>query len=94
MTTKTQAQMISIAAKKGNFTLAAHLALMANMEQCAHGGVFLDNAYADVSKYMTPIEWRAALSALAIKGEYRASQDPEFKGKYGYLINYKAQSEE
>lgn len=76
--------LIRVNLKAGNFTLAAKLALIVNVEQDGRG-VFLDNAYSDVSSVMTRQDWRQALSALALQGFYRASQDPEFVGKFGYI---------
>lgn len=82
--TKVQAQMIAIAIKRNDKTLACKLALMANIEADGRG-VFLANAYADVSNHVAPVEWRSALSVLARQGFYRASQDAEYVGKFGYI---------
>ena len=81
--------LMQVAIKTGNKTLIAKLALLDNVEKNSHGGVFLDNAYGQISKHLTPIEWRQALSALALQGFYKASQDPEFKGRYGYVVTDK-----
>ena len=86
MLTKVQAHCIKIALKTGHKTTACYIALCANIEENAHGGVFLDNAYYDVADSITRQEWRQALSVLALQGKYKASQDPEFKGHYGYVV--------
>lgn len=75
---------LQIAIKRGDKTLAVKLSLIRNVES-DQNGVFLDNAYADVRDFITPVEWRSALSILAKQGFYKSSQDPAFVGKFGYI---------
>lgn len=86
MTSKVQAALIKNAANNGNLTLAAKLAILANIEQGSNG-VFVDNAYSDVEQYMTRKQWAGCLSQLQKQGFYSPSQDPEYKGHYGYIVN-------
>lgn len=84
MTSKVQAHLINHAAKRGDFKLACKLALMANCEEGSNG-VFIFNAYGDVEQFLTRQQWAGYLSQLAQDGFYKPSQDPEYKGHYGYI---------
>lgn len=84
MATKTQANLIKIAANKGDLVLAAKLAILANIEQGSNG-VFVHNAFGDVEHVMTRQQWAGCLSQLTQQGFYAPSQDPEHKGHYGYV---------
>ena len=82
--TKVQAQCIKIAAKKGNIELVTKLALLANLEN--GNEVFINNARSDAQKVgITAHQFAGGLSALTAKGFYVPSDDPEYKGWFGYV---------
>lgn len=85
--TKTTAHCIKTLAKAGKNTAMVKVTLLANAgkDGSQAGGVFLDNAYGDVSAHIDRAEWRNQLAILARQGFYSASQDPEYKGLYGYI---------
>ena len=87
MASKVQALCIKVMFKKGNIGSAVKLAVMANL-QPGNKGLFINEARADAeASGMTALQYAGGLSALTAKGFYTPSQDPEYKGKYGYWSN-------
>lgn len=84
MTTKVQMNCIKNMVKKGNVELAVKFACMSNLQP--HGkGLFVYEARMTAEEAgLTPTQFAGGLSALTTKGYYEPSQDPEFKGQYGY----------
>ena len=82
--TKSQQHLINLAAKNNNVELCVHLCILANLEE-ASKGFFVHNAEADAKDAgLTAHQFAGGLGSLAAKGFYKASQDPEYVGLYGY----------
>lgn len=86
---KIQTKCLAIAQRTGNKALGVKLALLAEVGKNGAGerGIFLDNAYSNVQSWVTEKEWAGHLGALQQAGFYEPSQDPEFKGRFGYIAS-------
>jgi hypothetical protein len=83
--TNSQRHLIKLTARNGNIELCVHLCILANLETGSKCGFFVDNAESDaICAGLTTHQFAGALGSLANKGFYEASQDPEYKGSYGY----------
>ena len=89
--TKVQKHNIKLAIKRGDIKLAVRLIVMCNIETGYCGnklqGFFIGNAESDaLAMGLSLPQFAGGLSAMKKAGEYTPSEDPEFRGKYGYLI--------
>ena len=84
MTSKVQMNCMKAAVNAGKIDVAVKIACLANIELNSNG-LFVDNAKYDAMQAgMTALQFAGGLSALTSKGFYQASQDPEYKGTFGY----------
>lgn len=81
---KVKSSLIKVNLKSGNYELACKLALQNNVEN--NNSVYLPNAYIEVSGVLTKAQWAGYLSQLQQKGFYKASQDSEAQGYFGYVV--------
>ena len=87
MTSPVQANLIKRAAQSGNIELAVKLCVMANL-QMDKKGLFVYEAEQDaVSAGLTKHQFAGGLAALTKKGIYTPSDDPEYRGKFGYFTD-------
>lgn len=83
-------KLIKALIAKGHIAKAVELCVCANLEPSYTGrmrGFFIGNAEGtalDVG--LSKAQFAGGLGALEKEGKYAASQDPEYKGKFGYLI--------
>jgi hypothetical protein len=82
-------KLIKTLADKGHIAKAVELCICANLErqEGTERGFFMDNASGTASEAgISAAQFAGALGAMEKAGKYKPSQDPEYKGHYGYLI--------
>ena len=91
MATKAQRHLIALNIKAGRIELATRTAVLANLEQGYSGhlrGFFIGNAECDFEEAGgTRHQFAAGLAAMTKKGQYQQSDDPDYRGKFGYFVN-------
>lgn len=89
--TKVQEHNIKLAIKRGDIELAVRLVVMCNIESGYAGnrlqGFFVHNAeYDALSMGLSKQQFAGGLSAMKKAGKYQPSDEPGYRGNYGYLI--------
>ena len=81
--------LIKILVNKGHIAKAVELSICANLESTEGTlrGFFMDNASGTAAAAgISPAQFAGALGAMEKAGKYCPSDDPEYKGHYGYLV--------